>query len=668
MEKKKSKSLCKKFFRHFDLFGTFITFTIKGENDYKSFLGGISTISLVLIMGVYICYMSYRFLARKDFDFIFSNKIIDDPFLNLTEINFNLAFGIQNASDHKVVNSTILEYFDFKLYMNLNLLKNNITTIPIGYHQCSPNDYYDFNSISKDSEREKMNLTKMKQIFALHELLKMRCPVKPANDSTLDPKEQFVNNYILQGTYVDLIFRYLNIEVKINDTIRKNKTKYENFKKFIKENPLEVILLYIDTGINYEEKFNTLPNYVGFMIKDIDLNFTKTTDIFVCNVEFFNDLNIFISHGTTTKDAMFDYMIDSFKNVNRESDVENKYPLVSLRVKASPKIIQLSRVYQKFPSFIADLTGILEEILVLATLMINFFEKKIMDKKLINKILTFKQGIFFQTEDFIKEKPIINKKINDDKVSIYSSNSNTKSKISLFRNKLNNNSSNFEIYSYKNNNGEEFNNNKIIAYEYQIKKYNNQKSKFNNENNFYDMRSSDRELNKKLQKNETFLKIEKEKESNYLKNKLNNIKTIEEEKTNEKKNKKHSKIINLINQHNFNKITIWTLIFSKVCLCTKERKTKNKIVKKLEFKVHHYLDIYNYIEKMQEIDLIKYCIFDEKQMKAFNNLFNPILNEYYRRKNNSEVYNCDIKKHELNDLFKNPEKLEKYLKKNGINL
>ena len=125
MEKKKSKSLCKKFFRHFDLFGTFITFTIKGENDYKSFLGGITTISLVLIMGVYICYMSYRFLARKEFDFIFSNKIIDDPFLNLTEINFNLAFGIQNASNHKVVNSTIFEYFDFKLYMNLNLLKNN---------------------------------------------------------------------------------------------------------------------------------------------------------------------------------------------------------------------------------------------------------------------------------------------------------------------------------------------------------------------------------------------------------------------------------------------------------------------------------------------------------------------------------------------------------------
>ena len=667
MEKKKSKSLCKKFFRQFDLFGTFITFTIKGENDYKSFLGGITTLLLIIIMGVYVCYMSYRFIARKEFDFIFSNKIIDDPFLNLTEINFNMAFGIQFASNHQVVDPSIFEFFDFELYMKISYMKNHNKILSIGYHQCSPNDYYDFNSISKDSERQKMNLTKMQQIFVLHGLGYMRCPVKPENDDTLQPQYKFINNYFLQGTYVDLNFRYLNIDVKIRDKIRKDKDKYEYFKKYIKENPLEVILLYIDTGINYEEKFNTLPNYVGFMIKDIDLNFTKTTDIFVSNVEFFNDLNIFISHGTTTKDAMFDYMIDSFKNVDRESDVENNFPLVSLRVKASPKIIQLSRVYQKFPSFIADLTGILEEILVLTTLMVNFFEKKIMDKKLINRILTYKQGIFFQTDDFIKEKPIVKIKIKDDKESIYSSNSNTKYKISLFRNKLsNNNSSSIEFYSYKNNR-EEFNDNKIYAYEYTIKKYNNQKSKFNNENNF-DLKSSDRDLIKKQQKNETFMKIEKEKESNYLKNKLNNIKTIEEEKTNEKKNKKHSKIINLINQHNFNKITIWTLIFSKVCLCTKERKNKNKIVKKLEFKVHHYLDIYNYIEKMQEIDLIKYCVFDEKQMKAFNNLFNPILNEYYRQKNNNEVYKCDIKKHELNDLFKNPEKLEKYLKKNGINL
>ena len=669
MEKKKSKSFFKKIFRQFDLFGTFITFTIKGENDYKSFLGGITTFSLVLIMGVYVCYMSYRFLTRKEFDFIFSNKIIDDPFLNLTDINFNLAFGVQYASNHTVVNPLIYNNFDFSLYMSINNYKyKDVRKLNISYHQCTSDDYYDFNSINKDSERQKMNLTKMQQIFVLHELFKMKCPIKPENDDILPKEQKFINNFYLQGTYVDLSFRYLNIDVKIKDSIRKNETEYKKFIKVLEENPLEVILLYIDTGINYEDRVNTLPNYVGFMIKEIDLNFIKTTDIFVSNIEFYNDLNIFISHGTLTKDAMFDYMIDSFKYINRELDKENKLPLVTLKVKASPKIIQLNRVYQKFPSFIADLTGILEEILVLSTLMVNFFEKKIMDKKLINRVLTYKQGIFFQTDDFIKEKPIINIKLNDDKESYYSSYSMNKAKNSKNEKKYINNlkNNNVEIYTpniYKDDSND--NDNKIIAYEFKIKRFQNQK-KLNNESNL-DLKSSDRELHKKLKKTETFLKIEKEKESNYLKNKLHNIKTIKEEKPNDKKKKRNSKIKNLINQNDFKKITIWTLIFSKIFLCSKERKIKSKIITKLEFKVHHYLDVYNYIEKIQEIDLIKYCIFDEKQMKAFKNIFNPNLNENYRPKNN-EMINCDIKKWELNDLFKNPEKLEKYLKKNGINL
>lgn len=668
MEKKKSKSFFKKIFRQFDLFGTFITFTIKGENDYKSFLGGITTFSLILIMGVYVCYMSYRFLARKEFDFIFSNKIIDDPFLNLTDINFNMAFGVQYANNHTVVDPSIYDNFNFSLYMSINNYKyKDVRELYITYHQCTNDDYYDLNSINKDSERQKMNLTKMQQIFVLHELFKMKCPIKPENDDLLPESEKFINNFFLQGTYVDLKFRYLNIDVKIKDSVRKNNEEYKKFKKVLEENPLEVILLYIDTGINYEEKINTLPNYVGFMIKEIDINFTKTTDIFVSNIEFYNDLNIFFSHGTLTKDVMFDYMIDSFKYIDRESDTENNLPLVTLKVKASPKIIQLNRVYQKFPSFIADLTGILEEILVLSTIIVNYFEKKIMDKKLINRVLTYKQGIFFQTDDFIKEKPILNIKLNEDKESYYTSYSVNKSKISKnenkYINKLKNN--NVEIYApniYKDESND--NNKEIIPYEYKIKRFHNQQ-KFNNENNL-DLISSDRELNKKLQKTETFKKIEKEKESNYLKNKLNN-KTIKEEKPNDKKKQRNSKIKNLINHNDFKKITIWTLIFSKICLCSKKKKIKSRIITKLEFKVHHYLDVYNYIEKIQEIDLIKYCIFDEKQMKAFKNIFNPILNENYKPKNN-EIINCDIKKWELNDLFKNPEKLEKYLKKNGINI
>lgn len=656
--KKKKKSLFKRVISKMDLFGTFITFTINGENDYKSVLGGLATFSLSLLMGVYICYMSYRFLTRKEFDFIFSNKVIDDPFLNLTDINFNLAFGIQFSNNHSVVSDTIYEYFNFSLYISININKTINKKVYISYHECTMDDYYDLNSIDKDAERAKMNVTKMKQIFFFYNLTKMKCPIKSEDDDI----ENFVNNYYLQGTYVDLMFRYLNIDVKINNSIFYNPTRYLAFKKFLEENPLEIILLYIDTGINYEEKINTLPNYVGFMLKDIDLDFVKTTDIFVSNIEFYDDLNFFISNGKTQKDAMYDYLIDSFKQVNRGNDINNENPIQRLRVKASPKIVQLKRVYQKFPSFIADLTGLLEQVLVLTTIIINFFEKKIMDKKLINRILTYKQGIFFQTDDFIKEKPIQNLKLNqsretDNSYILY------KSKINYNNNLGNNN--NVEVYTYKNG-SDNFSQKtqKINPNEYKIKKSKNTINIYNNEFN-NEIKSSERYLNKKIN---NLMIIEKEKENNFLKNKLN--KDINKEQNpNNLKIKKTSKIKDLINNKDFKKITIWSLITYKCCLCSKERKMNGKIIHKLERKVHHYLDIYNYIEKMHEIDLIKYCIFDEKQMKAFITIFNPNFSKKNFNKNeNLKPKNCEIKKWELNDLFKNPDKLNKFLKKNGIDI
>ena len=66
----------KRIIKNCDCFGTPLTFRINNDLEYKSLIGGISTILFTLIAGLYISYMSYRFLWRKDFDFIYSNKVI----------------------------------------------------------------------------------------------------------------------------------------------------------------------------------------------------------------------------------------------------------------------------------------------------------------------------------------------------------------------------------------------------------------------------------------------------------------------------------------------------------------------------------------------------------------------------------------------------------------
>ena len=57
--------------------------------------------------------------------------------------------------------------------------------------------------------------------------------------------------------------------------------------------------------------------------------------------------------------------------------------------------------------------------------------------------------------------------------------------------------------------------------------------------------------------------------------------------------------------------------------CSNLQRRRNEIIKKAENKIHYYLDIYTYIKKMQEIDLIKYCLFDNEQMNLFEFLSKP---------------------------------------------
>ena len=70
--------------------------------------------------------------------------------------------------------------------------------------------------------------------------------------------------------------------------------------------------------------------------------------------------------------------------------------------------------------------------------------------------------------------------------------------------------------------------------------------------------------------------------------------------------------------------TTFDFIIAYCCnCCTKKLNHKYSLLRKCELKIHYYLDIYTYIKKMQEIDLIKYCLFDQEQMKLFNFLAKP---------------------------------------------
>jgi hypothetical protein len=52
--------------------------------------------------------------------------------------------------------------------------------------------------------------------------------------------------------------------------------------------------------------------------------------------------------------------------------------------------------------------------------------------------------------------------------------------------------------------------------------------------------------------------------------------------------------------------------------CSNTQKKRYNAIKSAEFRIHYYMDIFNFIKKMQEIDLLKYCLFDKDQITLFD--------------------------------------------------
>ena len=118
-----------------------------------------------------------------------------------------------------------------------------------------------------------------------------------------------------------------------------------------------------------------MPTFINYSYKIIDFDFVKTTELLFCTLEFKNDDNLPWDSTKITKDTMLDVSIDSFRYIKDRDNLDEKL-IGKFVIKVSSKVILVSRQYQKFPSFLADLTGLLEEILILLLLLVNLWKEK----------------------------------------------------------------------------------------------------------------------------------------------------------------------------------------------------------------------------------------------------------------------------------------------------
>ena len=131
-----------------DFFGIFITFKVNERIEYISLIGGTFSIIYVIFSILYISQLSIDFLKRKNVNFIYSNKITQNPFINFTEMGFTFAFGVQLSNTAYPIVGDTLKYFKYSVdiieyHFNETVRGlENITITHLGIRKCELEDFF----------------------------------------------------------------------------------------------------------------------------------------------------------------------------------------------------------------------------------------------------------------------------------------------------------------------------------------------------------------------------------------------------------------------------------------------------------------------------------------------------------------------------------------------
>ncbi len=363
----KDSSSLANYIKSLDHFAVTFNFRVDKKPKYGSITGGVSFILFFFIAVGYTVLRFFDYISWADSKIQYIERSINpSPALNFKNLFFSYSVKITFENDTLVKNSPLYpDLFQIEqnfVYKNSSFT-NKTKNLP---RKCSNEDFYnksaDYPVFQKDSIE---------------------------NFDCFDVYE----NYTLQGIYTDSSMSYIEILVKINPIYFSN---YTELQKIFENDAFKFTLYYIDT-------FNDVTNYtnpvfykVDAIYTYLDLNYFKRNNIYFQQFKYSSDKNLFYNNyieSTFMKlfsnQEIMSPILDREKYTKEEKPYLNKF---FFRAVNNQKTVKLSFV--KIPEFLASLSGLLVNLLVVLSIIINalnFFEAK---QTIMSKIMKYKDLIF----------------------------------------------------------------------------------------------------------------------------------------------------------------------------------------------------------------------------------------------------------------------------------
>ena len=548
------------FFKQFDQFGSEMNFRIKDDTHYRSMCGGITFTLYFALSAYYIIANFIQFATRGNMTLISTTKreILTPP-INFPALNYNFAFALTYDSNGESAINDTSKYLDFTAsYTNWTgnnpKIKTNIAFIPCTME----NFYFPQNQIDQS-------------IFDVNNLADCLC----LNASGMAGKN-------ITGTFTDNIYKYVEATVSIKPAYL-NRTA--EIADFLAKNPIKHTIYFIDTGLDYDDLHDPIKGFVNSFYTYLDVNQYVKINLEEAIFDWTSDENILFATNNATSYPFFQIAnpvnyppFDRLKYYN-----SNSLNLVKYYIIASQRHEIVTRTYQKITDFLANMTGILSQIILVLIFVIGYANDKRAQESIMHNVMKFKGKknydvhklidlfhgkITHRGQADIKKFDVSFGKENNDKFSYHE----------------------LQVINPTSMNIQTKQDGDVSSRPLQIKQY-------------VDILSI-RTINDKMEDNSSIHIVKKDTAITHMThNNLNLNKHV------------HAKHI----QENFEVFkrynSIEVILQAVIC-----RKNKRKVIvlQKAEDKINFYLDIMTYLRKMQEIDALKYILLTKEQLTLFN--------------------------------------------------
>ena len=580
------KSKISEFIKGFDCFGVQYGFHYKSEENYTSVIGGVVTLLFSIFALWYFITNFISFVKRENINSVYYTMTTSKTdIINFKNFSYGIAFGISCDNDYN--DHSIYDYLSLKLdHVKTTTDENGSNRIKtsIDYEKCDKSKFFDL----LDAEYDRLQLD---NFFCVND-------------------EQ--SNLNIQGIFGNEIFEYFQFDVVIKDL-----SKFDEIKEILMNKECQFNFFHSSFAIDVSDYSHPVTPFLISSYFDFTPDSLNSVNYYFSLTNFETDKNILLNNPKTQfflgKSKEENFRI--YKGLNRNNEnIDDVDVLAKIHLRADTSVTMVSRQFEKIGEFVANVTELIEQILLIFIAVFGFLDTFYAYHAVISDLFVFKGNENENTKLFIKNIKKIqkNNEINEkDKISENSLNKNNNS-INKNNNSINKNNSNVEMEKLNINESE--NNKNLIP-----KKENQTEAKLPSTQN------------------------------------TNNNKNVE--------------FINKA-ELNYNVFEIYFMSIFSCCLC-KNLKKKKEIYDKSTEILFTKMDIIEYLKNMQILNVLNKLILSKEERNILKFLSKPSINvnedENDENNNNFDcIFTSNLNENEIKEFWKNYDDLKNKNNKNDI--